>query len=166
MGTEYITWTVTIVLIVIGFAGVILPMVPGLGLIYLATAMHKFAFFTSKPISWTAFFILTLLFVAATVVEFTAGFAGAQKSGLTKHGFAGGITGLLIGLFFPMPGILLGPPIGMFLAQWKWSGQEPREAWKTTLGYLVGTAVGVAIKIVVAILMVGVFAWAVMQNNY
>ncbi len=155
-----LTWTISLLLIFIGLAGMLIPVMPGLPLVYLGTALHKFAFFTVHPISWTAFWILTAIFAVAQVIELTAGFLGASSAGMTRWGVLGGIIGLFIGFFFSLPGLILGPLLGLFIGQ-TMGGQPVRGAARTTFAYAAGTVVGFGIKFFAALLMIGVLIWAV-----
>lgn len=151
---ESITWCLSLVLIFMGLAGMVIPVIPGLPLVYLGTALHKFDFFTAHPISWTAFVVITLIFVVAQVIELFAGFMGAASAGMNRWGFIGGIVGLIVGLFFSLPGLILGPLVGVFLGQ-LCGGQSKSLALKATAAFAVGTVVGFAVKFGAALAMVG-----------
>jgi uncharacterized protein len=156
-----ITWTFSLILIFLGLAGMLIPVLPGLPLVYLGTVLHKFAFFTAHPISWTAFWILTGIFIVAQVIELASGLLGAKSAGMNRWGVLGAVLGLVVGfLCFNVPGLILGPLLGLFLGQIG-GGQKADAAVRTTLAYAVGAVVGFGLKFCAAILMVGVLFWAV-----
>lgn len=156
---EAITWTVSLVLILIGLLGMVVPILPGLPLVYLGVALHKFAFFTAHPISWTAFWVITGIFAVAQVIELAAGFGGAASAGMNRWGFLGGILGLILGFFFSLPGLIVGPLVGLFLGQLI-GRQEPEKALRTTVAFAIGTMVGFAVKFTAAMAMVAVLFFA------
>lgn len=151
---ESMTWCFSLVLIFLGVAGLIIPVLPGLPLIYLGTALHKFEFFTVHPISWTTFWIITVIFVIAQIAELAAGFLGAASVGMNRWGFFGGVIGLMIGFFFSLPGLILGPLIGVFLGQLAGS-RSANTAFRATMAFALGTVVGLAVKGAAAVAMIG-----------
>lgn len=152
---EAITWVVSLMLIAIGLLGMVVPVLPGLPLVYLGVALHKFAFFTAHPISWTAFWVITGLFALAQIIELIAGFSGAASAGMNRWGLIGGMLGLFFGLFFSLPGMIFGPLIGLFIGQLG-SGQAVGKALRATAAFALGTVVGFAVKFTAAIAMVAV----------
>lgn len=158
---EWLSWTITGLLVVGGLAGMVLPVVPGLLLMYVGLALNKFAFFTAHPISWGAFITITVIFVIAQGAEWLAGFLGAKVAGLTWGGFWLGLAGLIVGIFFGLPGIIIGPVLGIFLGEWLVSRRQWKLSLKTSAAHVVGLLVGVVLKVAGAVAMLGVFAWAV-----
>ncbi|MEM1058300.1 MAG: DUF456 domain-containing protein [Verrucomicrobiota bacterium] len=155
-----LAWLITVPLLLVGVVGLFAPFVPGLAFIYAGTALHKFAFFTPHPISWTAFALLTLIFVFAQGLEMGAGFLGAKTQGMTRAGFWCGLAGLFIGLFLSLPGVILGPPVGVFGGQHWVSKQAAKPALRTTIAFLLGTAAGLVFKLLGAVMLLAVFALA------
>ncbi|PAW77802.1 MAG: hypothetical protein B9S32_09365 [Verrucomicrobia bacterium Tous-C9LFEB] len=158
---EALTWCLSLVLIFLGLLGMVVPVLPGLPLVYLGTALHKFAFFTAHPISWTAFWVLTALFIVAQLIELFAGFFGAASAGMNRWGLLGGVIGLIAGLFFSLPGLIFGPLIGLFLGQ-LFGGQPQAQALRATFAFAVGSVVGFAVKFSAAMAMVAVLLFAVL----
>lgn len=157
---DALTWCFSLVLIFLGLLGMVVPVLPGLPLVYLGTALHKFNFFTAHPISWTAFWVITALFIVAQVIELVAGFTGAASAGMNRWGLIGGMLGLFVGFFFSLPGLIFGPLIGLFLGQLL-SGQPSAQAFRAMFAFAVGSVVGFAVKFSAAMAMVAVLLFAV-----
>ncbi|HJQ98775.1 MAG TPA: DUF456 domain-containing protein, partial [Candidatus Polarisedimenticolaceae bacterium] len=99
-------WLVGILLVVVGLAGLILPALPGVPLVFLGVVAIAWADAFTKIGGWTLGVcgVLTLIAVA---VDYLAGALGAKKFGATGWGIAGAIVGIIPGLFFGLPGMIL-----------------------------------------------------------
>lgn len=128
-------------LLLAGFAGCILPMLPGPPLAYLAL----FCVVLGKGwvYSTTELVVLGLLTAAVTVIDTLLPVLGAKRYGASKAGIWLSVAGLLVGTFaFPPFGFLLGAFLGALageLLAGKGSGAF-RPAWGVFLGTLAGTA--------------------------
>lgn len=154
-------WFITICLMVAGLIGTLVPYLPGLPLIFLATALHKFSALTDHPISWLTLSTLAILFVMAELVDLTSGFWGAKKSGMNRYGMWGCVIGFICGLPLGLPGILAGPLVGLFVGQWLLGRSSFYHALQTTGSYVAGSIAGAVFKFIIAILMIFVFAWSI-----
>jgi hypothetical protein len=74
-------------------------------------------------------------------------------------GLAGAGLGLLVGMFFGLPGILLGPPLGAFALELA-KDPEFKRAARAGAGVAFGFLLGTAGKLALAAVLVGVLAWA------
>ena len=153
MFLHVLAWVVTLLLLIGGFAGCFLPMVPGTPLILLGAFAYEWLVAApGRELGWAALVGLTLIMVVSHVIEFIAAVVGANRFGASKMGVWGGVAGLFIGVFFSLPGLLLGPLIGVFLGEVA-SGKAPRLALHAAWGTLVGSAAGVAVRVVAGALM-------------
>src|SRR5574344_511179 len=101
-------------LIVLGFVGCILPVLPGpvlsyCGLLALIPTEH----------SPSALLLVAMGVVVAvvTVADYVVPAIGARKFNCSKLGTAGCIVGTIVGLFFVPIGIVLGPFLGAFAGE-------------------------------------------------
>lgn len=157
---EWLGWIITVLLVGGGLVGMVLPVIPGLVLVYVGLALHKFSFFTPHPMSWEAFLAITVIFVIAQGAEWFAGFLGAKMAGLSWPGFWLGVLGFFVGLFFGLPGLILGPVVGIFLGEWLIAKRKWQGSLKTSAAHVAGMIAGVVLKIVGTVMMLFVFAWA------
>lgn len=105
--------------------------------------------------------LLGVLAAIAVVFDFLAGIWGAKKFGASAAAVWGAFIGTLVGLFFGIPGIILGPFIGAMLGQLL-SGSKLPHAAKVGVELRIGIVVGTAIKLAVAFMMLGTFAFALL----
>jgi len=152
---QILLWLLAAVLIALGFAGLILPAIPGIplvfaGLVLLAWA-EGFAY-----VGWVTLTLLGALALLSYGVDFLAAAFGAKKFGASPRAMAGAALGALVGLFFGLPGILLGPFVGAVIGEF--SGQASvRTSMKAGVGATLGLLFGALLKIALAFTMMGVF---------
>ncbi len=153
-------WTVVASLVIAGFAGTFLPILPGTTLILAGCAIHYFALgLESSGLSWIGLAIITVLYVISVIVDYLSGAIGAKWFGSTKWGIWGAIIGGIIGLFFSLPGIIIGPILGVFLFETLFAGKKLAEAGNSTVGTVVGGIAGMFLRVGLAMLMVGCYVW-------
>jgi hypothetical protein len=158
METSTILWIAAALLLIAGFAGIVLPALPGVllvfaGLVFAAWA-EGFAY-----VGWGTISILAALTIASYVIDALAGLLGAKRFGAGKYGLIGATIGTLVGLALGLPGIILGPFIGAVLGE-LYAQKDLRSAGIAGLGVWIGIAVGTATRIAIAFVMVGVFLFA------
>jgi hypothetical protein len=152
---QILLWALAALFIVAGFAGLILPMIPGIplvfaGLVLLAWA-ENFAY-----VGWVTLTLLGVLALASYGVDFLATALGAKKFGASPRAIWGAAAGTLIGLFFGLPGLILGPFLGAVTGEF--SGKSSlRAAAHAGVGATLGLLFGALLKIALAFAMVGVF---------
>ncbi len=145
-------------LLLVGLAGLVLPVLPGplvmLGGVVVIAWAGDFA-----RLGWPSLTIAALLSVAMLAVDQVASLLGARAFGASRWAMVGGAVGLLVGLFFGLPGIILGPAAGAVAFE-LWKGRNLRKAGQAGVGVLVGFVVGSVAKIVLAFVLIGVVAFA------
>jgi uncharacterized protein YqgC (DUF456 family) len=151
-------WTLAILLVVVGFVGVVMPALPGTWLILGGLILAAWADGFMRVGVWTLV-IIGLIAAASYTVDFVAAAAGAKKLGASKEAMVGAGLGTLAGLAFGLPGLVLGPFVGAVLGEltlhrdWKKAGRAGIAAW-------IGFAIGTAVKVGLAFAMIGIFAAA------
>ena len=154
-------WFLSILLVLTGLAGSFLPFLPGPPLILAGSLLHYFALPGQSglgPWSLAGILILTLLCLAA---DFFSGTVGARRFGASHWGALGGLLGTVAGIFFGLPGVLLGPILGAFAGELL-AGRGLLPAGKSTWGTLLGTTAGILVRGSIAILMTLWFIAAVL----
>lgn len=154
-------WTITILLMVVGVVGTLLPLLPGSTLILAGAVVYKLTIDANTDrISWWTLGGLLVLVIITYVIDFISGAVGAKYFGATRFGAIGGIIGAIVGLFFGLPGLFLGPLVGVLIGEII-GGKELVSAGKSTWGTLLGTTAGMVAKLGIALVMVAWFALAV-----
>lgn len=150
-----------IVLVIVGLVGVVVPAVPGIFLIFsgLLVAAWSDGF---VRVGVPTMVLLGIFTVATYFVDVAMMALGMRRFGTTKRAVAGAAIGTLAGLFFGLPGLIIGPFAGAMIgeltanADWRIAGRAGFAAW---IGFLLGTLA----KVGLAFAMVGIFltAWFV-----
>ncbi len=149
-------WVVTIGLLLVGLVGTVLPLVPGTILILLGAVVNHFAL---QSVGWGTLVALTLLAILAQMLDIVSGAAGAKWFGATRWGAIGGILGAVVGIFFGLPGLFLGPLAGAILGELL-GGKGILPAGKSGWGTFLGTTAGLVGRLAIGLIMVAWFALA------
>jgi hypothetical protein len=146
---------VAVALIALGFAGTILPALPGVALVFAGLVAGAWADNFAR-VGWITLTLLGVLTVASMTIDFAATALGARRVGATKLAIAGAAIGTLAGLLLGIPGLLIGPfagaVAGELLSHGEWR-QATRAGVATWLGLLFGTLA----KIALVFAMVAIF---------
>jgi len=153
--TEFIGWLAAILASVVGMAGIVLPFLPGQSLIWAGALIHKFCL--PELVSWWTLGGMGVLVLAGSVVEWTAGAAGVKWFGGTKWGMAGALAGALIGIFFGLPGLIIGPLAGAILAEKLFARRTFRQASTAGIGVAAGFVAATGIKLALGAAMLVLF---------
>src|SRR5882757_729217 len=139
---ETLAWTLTILLMVVGVIGSVVPYIPGAALILAGAVVHQLMLGDGGTSGWCIIGVLFVMAVLSYVVDIVAGAMGARRYGASKWGAWGGFIGAIVGLFFGLPGLLLGPVIGVLAGELilarKQIGEAASASWGTILGSLFG----------------------------
>jgi len=146
-------------LIIVGIAGTILPVLPGLPLAFvgmlLAAWVDDFHYIGPGML-----ILLALLTALALIVDFLASLLGAKRLGASRRALVGAALGTLVGIFFGIVGLLLGPFVGGLVGELT-AGSSMRRSAHIGLGAWIGFVVGSVLKITLAFTMLGVFLLAI-----
>lgn len=146
-------------LMLAGMAGIILPILPGTILIFAGALIY--AIFTNfEKITVNLTIILGILTLLTLLTDYLSSSLGAKKYGASKWGAFGAFIGGIIGIFLAsttgLIPIILFPILGTILAELL-SGKERKQIIKASFGTLIGFIFGSFFKIVIAIIMIGLF---------
>ncbi|ASQ90185.1 hypothetical protein CHL67_03885 [Prosthecochloris sp. GSB1] len=146
-----------VLLVVSGIAGMVLPALPGILLVFaglfIAAWADGFAYVGSGTI-----IVLGILTILGYAFDFLAGAFGAKAFGAGRPAFFGATAGTIVGLFFGLPGIIFGPFVGAFAAE-LFIRRTIGAASLAGFGAWIGMVAGIAGKIAVAAAMIGVFVF-------
>jgi hypothetical protein len=158
METLILLWPLAALLILAGFAGLLLPALPGISLIYAGLVMLAWAE-DFRYVGWLTLTLLGLLALLSYGVDLLAASLGAKKFGASPRAIWGAALGALLGLFFGLIGIVLGPFAGAVAGEF--SGKSSaRAALHAGVSATLGLLFGALLKIALAFTMLGVFVVA------
>ena len=156
-----LVWTTIGLLMLIGFVGTFLPIIPGTTMILFAAFIHYFAFdLEASGLAWQGLVFISVLWFLSFVVEWVSGALGAKWFGASRWGALGALVGGLVGIFFGLPGLILGPLIGAFGFELLIAKKTMRPATDSTVGTLLGGLAGVAAKVILGF---GMISWYVVD---
>ena len=143
-------------LFVAGLAGTVLPFVPGTPLIFAGALLYSWHTGFAR-VGWPTLLFLLILTGVSQFLEPLASLIGAKKYGASSSGlwgaFLGGFIGFLVG---GIVGLIIGPFVGAFVLEMI-RGRNAREAFNVGFGTLIGFLAGVLGKLLIGLLMIGVF---------
>ena len=154
--TEVLLWIAAGALVAVGIAGVLLPVLPGAWLVFAGLALAAWIDGFAYVGPWTLA-ALGALALASAGVDLVASALGAQRAGAHPRAIFGAAAGALVGLFFGLPGIVLGPFAGAVLGELSARSSLER-AGQVGLATWLGMLLGGAAKLAIALTMVGIFA--------
>ncbi len=140
-------------LMILGIAGCLLPMLPGPPLSYLGLiAIHfstKIDFSSKFLISWGIIVILV------SILDYVIPIWGTKYFGGSKYGVWGSMAGLLAGLFIPPVGIIIGPFLGAVVGEMLAGNKQ--NAMKAGFGSFIGFLAGTVVKLLVSLILLYYF---------
>jgi uncharacterized protein YqgC (DUF456 family) len=157
---ELALYVLAAALIVGGLLGSILPVLPGIpmvfGGIWLAAAVDGYR---HLGVWWLVG--IGALGVAGIAIDFVASTLGAKRVGASRRALWGAALGTVVGMFFGIPGLLIGPFAGALIGELA-SGNSVLRATHVGVGTWLGLLFGTLVKLVISFVMVGLFGLALL----
>lgn len=150
-------WFGAFTLIAAGFAGTVVPAIPGLPLIAAGGWLIGWADHYEK-IGWKTIVVLVVLAVIGVVVDTAAQTMGAQRAGASKAGIIGSLVGTVIGMFMGLFGLLFMPLVGAAIGEF-YAKRNLIHAGKVGVATWIGMIVGTAVKVALAFAMTGILVF-------
>lgn len=156
--TEFALWALSILLILAGLAGTVLPALPGtalvLGGIVLGAWVDQFI-----RVGVPTLVVIAAIAVLAWVLDYVAGLLGAKRAGASRQALIGAALGTVVGLFMGLVGVLFMPLVGAALGEYL-ARKDQQQALKVGVSTWLGIMVGLLAKVVLAFVMIGIFVVA------
>jgi len=155
MYIDILLWILAIILVIGGMAGLVFPVLPGAPVLYAGLFVAAWAEdFTH--VGAKALILLGILTILTYAFDFLAGAFGAKRFGASRRAVIGATLGAIVGIFFGIPGIVLGPFIGAVLGELS-NRPNLKAAGLAGIGATLGLVLGVAAKLTLAFAMLGIF---------
>ena len=148
-------WIFAALIVLIGLAGVVVPALPGIPIMFAGFILAAWST-DFEPVGWGTLGVLGALTVLSVMIDFLSAAFGAKRQGASPRAFWGATLGAIVGLFFGLVGIVLGPFIGAVAAEMS-AGSGAHQAGRSGYGVWIGLVLGTAAKLAIAFLMLGVF---------
>ncbi len=138
-----------------GLAGVFVPVLPGLLLIW--AAAFAWAWVVASPTAWAVFVVITTVCALGTAAKYVLPGRSLREAGAPWSTMAAGALGAVVGFFvIPFLGVLVGAIGGVFVAELN-RLHDRQAAWRSTWATIKATGVGMAIELLAAVLAVVVW---------
>ena len=156
---EGITIVIASILMLLGLAGSILPVLPGpplsfIGLFLLALLRHF-----SPPLTPTFITLLAIVTILVIAMDYIIPLLGAKRYGASKWGVWGSVLGMAIGIFWSPFAMLVGAFVGAVVVEWL-VHKKKREALRAGWGVVMGTLFATILRLGVSGMMTYYFVRA------
>jgi len=139
-----------IALVLVGFIGSILPIIPGPPISWAGLLLLKWTDYVDDhgAAYENALWILLFFVILVTILDYVVPIMGTKKFGGSKRGVWGATIGVVVGLFFGPLGIIIGPVLGAYIGEIT-TGKKDRDALRAAWGSFMGFLLGVGLKLMV-----------------
>jgi hypothetical protein len=147
-----------LILVVLGLAGVVLPLLPGMPLLFGGLWLLAWSDGFARVGEFTVV-LLGILAVLAWAIDYLAATLGVKRVGASGLAVAGAAIGTVLGLAAGLVGVLVGPVLGAIAGEWL-ARRNGAQASRAGLAAGISFLLGIVAKIGIAFTMVGIFAVA------
>ncbi len=156
---EIFLWLITLVLLLFGVLGTVIPAFPGITLVFIGILFY--AWMTEfATISVTFLVVVGIISLLAIGADYAGSALGARFGGGKWKSVLGGVLGLIIGAFVLGPlGLFFGALCGAFLGALV-EGATHRDALKTGFFTVLGVVGSTVVQLFLAISLVVAFLLA------
>ena len=148
------------VLIAIGLLGTVLPLLPGVPMMFGGMWLAAWAGHYER-VGIATLVLLGILAVISIALDFIAGALGARRVGASSRAQWGAFLGAVAGIFFGIPGLVLGPFVGALVGQFA-TGSGFDHSMRVGIATWIGLLFGTLAKLALSFTMLGVFVFALL----
>ena len=161
---EYFILIISLLFVLAGIAGSLLPALPGPPLSWIGLLI----LYTTSGIAFDYWilgitFVLTLIIV---ILDYVIPAQGTKRFGGSKYGIWGTNIGLVVGIFAPIPlGFIIGPFVGALIGELIYDRSDSKRAVKAATGSFIGFLASTFVKFVFCMVLLGIFVRVVWINS-
>ncbi len=157
--------TITLFVLLAGLAGLLIPVFPGLTVMWLGTLVYAIVQASSGKmnwVDWVLFTLITLLMIGGNIVDNIIIAKHVRDKDVPWSSIIWAFAaGIIVSLFFTPIAGMIASPVGLFLAEWyrlkdKQTAFANTKAWMTGWGWSLAARFGIG---VIMIVFWGVWAW-------
>jgi len=153
---DIIAWILIVVLFLVGMAGTVYPILPGVLAIYAAFFVYGFMI-SFEPFGWVFWTIQTLILAVLFIADYAVSAWGVKRFGGSRASVIGSTIGIIVGPFvIPAFGLIIGPFAGAVIGELL-AGANIGKSMKVGWGSLVGLFTSVVVKVVLQAVMIILF---------
>jgi uncharacterized protein YqgC (DUF456 family) len=161
--THLLLNVIAAILVIVGLAGAVVPMLPGIPLIFgglwILAAVDRY-----QHVGRGWLIGIASIAVIGLALDFGAAALGAKRIGASPQAVSGALLGTIVGLFFGLPGLLFGPFLGALIGELA-AGRSLERSTHVGIAAWIGLIFGTVIKLTASIMMVMLFAAAWWWNR-
>lgn len=155
MTITVLLWILAVALVFAGLAGMLLPALPGAPLLFAGLLMaawaEDFTYVGTKTL-----IVLGIMAALSYALDFAATALGARRFGASSRAITGAALGTVVGLFFGLPGLVLGPFLGAVAGELT-ARRDLQAAAGAGIGAFLGLLLATAGKLALGFAMLGLF---------
>ena len=149
---------VGLLLMFLGIAGSILPVLPGTPISWLGLVVLYLA--PSLSFDWTFIILTGIVAFVIYIMDYVIPAFGTKQFGGSKAGAWGTTIGLVVGILAPIPfGIIIGPFMGALVGELAFNKTEGPQAFNAAIGSFLGFLASTFIKFFATIVYLGFFIY-------
>ncbi len=141
--------------ILVGLTGIVVPILPGVILIFGAIAV--WAFVTGGTTAWAVLAVSTVLLVVSGVVKYTWPGRKLKEAGVPNRTLLlGGLAGIVGFFVIPVLGLFVGFVVGVYISELQ-RLPDNRQAWVSSKHAIKGVGLSILVELLGALLASGVW---------
>ena len=153
--------SITLVIMLVGLFGLIVPIFPGITVIWLAALGYGLVTHFNT-LGWVLFAVISILAIVGVTIDNILMNAKAHKEGAAWSslvlGWLGGVVGTI--LIPPVGGLVAAPLVVLLLEYLR--QHDIQRAWLTVRGLLIGWGASFVVRFFIGLAMIGLWAvWAI-----
>lgn len=148
-----ILWTLVIISFIAAFAGLVVPMVPGVLLMWVGFFIYHFGINNSE-LTWFFWIAMAMLTFITLISDYVAGSYFVKRYGGSKAGEFTAAIGMIIGSFLFLPFGIIVVPFIMVLFVELFIQKDITKAFNASIGSLFGFLTSTVAKLLILIIMV------------
>ena len=143
------------VLLLIGFIGTFVPVLPGAPLAWAGLLAAYFSDY--NDISLVCLIITGIIAVFVSIADNIFPVTMTKKFGGSKYATTGATIGLIVGFFTGPWGIILGPFLGALIGEWINKEGHEDGVFKAAFGAFMGFLLGTGLKMITVLAFIWIF---------
>lgn len=155
---EILGWVSGVLLVAVGLVGVVVPGLPGTPLVFGGLVLAAWAD-GFRHVGTGTILVLAAMTAASFLVDVLAAGWGVKRAGAGRAAVVGAMLGMIAGLFFGLPGLLIGPFAGAVVGEFI-TRRDLARAGRAGAAAWMGFVLALGIKAGLVFAMIGVFAAA------
>lgn len=154
---EILWWILVIVSFILGFVGVIAPVIPSVIMFWVGFAIYHFLI-DSEALTWMFWLVAAVLTFLVLISDFVANSYFVKKYGGSKKGEVAAVIGVVVGMFVYPPFGVIFVPFVFVLALELIDTRDLNQAFRAAIGSLLAFFTSSLFNLIIYILLLAWFA--------